>query len=180
MYRSPHLSFWHDNPDDAGMREKYQRRIERFKQIDAKSQPVLFVRAVASTNELLIVEELVKELTERFGCQAYLLLILDYQRNVHGPAFVRNVKGNLLLYFHKEQDRVPESSPYIKPVKDALLWAKGEKVDAKEFESISDVVTATDQTHWGYTASGSIRAFEDQVQVPTTFAAPSAAPLSKC
>merc|ERR1712176_1645744 len=52
MYRSKYHSFWHDNPDDPGTREKYLRRIARFKKIDASESPVLFVRAVASTDEL--------------------------------------------------------------------------------------------------------------------------------
>jgi hypothetical protein len=167
MYRSPHVSFWHDNPDDPGMRERYERRIERFHNIDARKQPVLFVRAVASTNEFRegLLEELLEELKERFGKKVFLLLIVDYQTKVQGPAFVKNVKGNLLVYFHKEEDRnaagLAQMAPYMKPVVDGLLWAKGEKMKhAKEFASMSDVASAVDPTHWGYTARSDVRAFE--------------------
>merc|ERR1712232_1452296 len=37
MYRSQYHSFWHDDPNDAGMRERYTRRIKRFWEIDANT-----------------------------------------------------------------------------------------------------------------------------------------------
>ncbi|CAE7658640.1 ACP5 [Symbiodinium necroappetens] len=56
-YRSYYHSFWHDDPTDPGMHERYQRRISRFNNIDATSKPVLFVRTVPTTQELKVVPE---------------------------------------------------------------------------------------------------------------------------
>jgi len=59
-FRSEYHSFWHDDPTQASMREKHDRRIKRFLEIDATSEPVLFVRAVAETDEINRAEELLE------------------------------------------------------------------------------------------------------------------------
>ncbi|CAJ1395983.1 unnamed protein product [Effrenium voratum] len=51
-YRDYFHSFWHDDPTDPGMHERYKRRIKRFNSIDARSEAVLFVRTIPSTSEL--------------------------------------------------------------------------------------------------------------------------------
>ena len=56
-YRSYYHSFWHDDPTDPGMHERYLRRIKRFNGIDASVKPVLFVRTIPSTLELEKVPE---------------------------------------------------------------------------------------------------------------------------
>lgn len=162
MYRSKYHSFFHDNPDDEGMRQRYSRRIDRFMHPDANSEPVLFVRAVASTNELRLVAELFAELVLRFGHTAHLLIILDYQTRMQGPAVVHSMTQNVLLYFHDKADREPMFAPYIKPVHEALLWAAGKPVKVKEFENLEAAVAATDPTNWGHIAHADIAAFEEQ------------------
>merc|ERR1711879_635159 len=131
------------------MRQKYARRMERFKNIDASKEPVLFVRAVASTRELQLAEELLEELTNRFGKQVHLLLILDYQKSAQGPVLVRGVKGRMMIYFHREEDREPQFAPYMMPVREALKWAAGKPINAKEFESVRDILKLTTPTDWG-------------------------------
>merc|ERR1711879_773514 len=98
MYRGCLHSFWHDNPTEPSMREKYQRRIARFNRIDAASQPVLFVRIAATTDELLRAQELLGELQKRFGEQAHLLLGLNFQEAVSGAAFVEG-HPKLMIYY---------------------------------------------------------------------------------
>jgi len=162
MYRSQHHSFWHDNPDDPAMRERYTRRIERFKAIDARGGPVLFVRAIASTEELKNIAELLHELTDRFGEQTHLLIIVDFQKRMQGPVVVDGLPGNILFYYHRNQDRQPAFAPYLEPIRVGLRWAAGKSVEAKSFGSMQEVIKATDRTDWGYTAHGNVRSFEDQ------------------
>jgi len=160
MYRSKHHSFWHDDPRDVGMRERYTRRIDRFKSIDATGDPVLFVRAANSTDELALAEEFVAELMQRFGQNALLLLILDFQQEVNGPAMVKGL-DNLLIYYHANADREPAAAPYMKPITAALQWASHRPVDAMQFESIGDAAKVATKTDWGFTAHGNLRAFEE-------------------
>eukprot|EP00927_Polykrikos_kofoidii_P000757 TRINITY_DN1028_c0_g1_i3.p1 TRINITY_DN1028_c0_g1~~TRINITY_DN1028_c0_g1_i3.p1 ORF type:complete len:461 (+),score=53.91 TRINITY_DN1028_c0_g1_i3:122-1504(+) len=149
MYRSQYHSFWHDNPDDPNMREKYARRIGRFQNIDASSHPVLFVRAAVSTDELADAEEFVQELHGRFGELAYLLLILDFQSKQQGLALVNSVRGNLLLYHHRAEDREPAVAPYMKPIEEALRWIVGSNSSATQFVDMRDAIDKTDTSDWG-------------------------------
>mmetsp|Transcript_72890 Transcript_72890/g.202220 ORF Transcript_72890/g.202220 Transcript_72890/m.202220 type:complete len:435 (-) Transcript_72890:32-1336(-) len=161
MYRSVNHSFWHDNPDDEDMREKYTRRISRFKAIDASTQPILFVRAIASTDELKMAEEFLLELTTSFGEQAHLLLIIDFQKRMRGAAFVNGIPRKLMLYFHTSKDRDPAFAPYMLPVVEGLKWASGQVITATAYQTLQDVFGVVDETHWGYTAHRNIRSFED-------------------
>merc|ERR1740130_1539777 len=79
MHRSFYHSFWHDDLQDDETFAKYRRRMDRFKAIDARSSPVLFVRSVPASDELRHTDKLYKELIERFGRCARLLLIIDFQ-----------------------------------------------------------------------------------------------------
>jgi len=162
MYRSKHHSFWHDDPDDAGMRERYTRRIQRFQAIDASTEPVLFVRAMASTDELALAGELSKELTERFGEKAHLLLIVDFQTRAQGPAIVRGLLGNVLLYYHRCEDREPSFAPYMKPITTALHWAAGKPINAMEMGSMAEATRVIEKTDWGFNAHGNVRSFEEE------------------
>lgn len=160
MYRSAYHSFWHDNPDDAGMRERYARRIQRFQAIDASQSPVLFVRAANGSEELALAEELLRELKSRFGPKAFLLYIIDYQCATTGAGAVRGLDG-LMLYFHRGPDRQPPTAPYKKPVAEALRWAAGQGIAATEFASLAGAVKACDYTRWGYIAHANEPAFEE-------------------
>jgi len=178
MYRSRYHSFWHDNPDDDGMRERYGRRIDRFENLfSITSQPVLFVRVVASTDELQLVEELLDEVTQRFGDHAHLLVILDFQMRISGPAIVLGTRGKMMLYYHAAEDREPAHAPYQKPVKVGLQWAAGKAVNCTTFGTMRDAIEMADKNAWGYTAHGGVRSFEDE---PIVFAAPTRISLRKC
>lgn len=160
MFRSKYHSFWHDNPNDNGMREKYTRRIARFKGIDAREKPVLFVRAANSTDELCLAGEVAGELARRFGPGARLLLIVDFQYLAQGPITVEELPENLLIYYHKKEDREPAFAPYMQPVKEGLLWAAGSQVHSTRFGSLKDLAKMTKPEDWGYRAHGDVDAFE--------------------
>jgi hypothetical protein len=89
MYRSHHHSFWHDDPTDPGMHERYERRFQRFRDIDASSRPVLFVRVAADAQaELAGAPDLAAELAARFGPRAALLLVLNFQEKRQGATLI--------------------------------------------------------------------------------------------
>lgn len=88
VFRSRTHSFFHDDLDDAGTKEKLQRRVDRFLGLGAESmardapRALLFVRSVASSSELQHVETLFDLLKERFECngrKVYLHVIIDSQ-----------------------------------------------------------------------------------------------------
>jgi len=165
MYRNYLHSFWHDDPTDPSMHEKYNRRIARFNSIDARSQHVLFVRVAAATDELLLATELLSELTKRFGERARLLLILNFQTKTSGPAFLENCR-NLILYFltpdaHKA-DNPNFCQPYAEPVRVALEWAVGRGQEkAVTFSSAEIALEAAEGDNWGFNGLGGLRAFEE-------------------
>merc|ERR1719456_880532 len=84
VYRSPTHSFWHDDIQDEGCREKLRRRISRFLGVssgEAQSaeRALLFVRGIAGSSELDRTEELFEALRDKFevnGRKVWLLLIL--------------------------------------------------------------------------------------------------------
>lgn len=160
-FRGYHHSFWHDNPTESSMQERYKRRIQRWKDIDARNSLVLFVRAAGVLpDELENAPELLHELQERFGENASLLLVLDFQRTAKGCAVVEG-HPNLFVYFlggdaHTEGD----FAPYSEPVKVAMDWTVGRPVEAMSFESLEAAVAVTDVTTWGLAGLGGLDAFE--------------------
>jgi hypothetical protein len=136
MYRSRYHSFWHDDPDDAGMHERYTRRIKRFGEIDAKSNPVLFVRAAVCTDEVMLAEELLAELQARFGPQARLLFLLDGR--VTRRAVIAE-KPDLLIYEIGDDVRSRGRAPFIQPVCDALDWVLGKPFPTEKFADVHEV-----------------------------------------
>lgn len=162
-YRSYYHSFWHDDPTDPGMHERYIRRIKRFNSIDAGSKPVLFVRTIPDTEELRHVPELLARLIERHGKLAYLLLIIDFQRTASGAALVEG-HPNLMFYYlagssHVDSEGLP-APPYGKPVNLALDWIVGRPIDAMQFVSIEKIIECADPTDWGLNGLGGLFAFE--------------------
>lgn len=163
MYRDRFHSFWHDDPEDPAMQEKYGRRIERFNQLDARSRPVLFVRSAAATEEVLRAAELVEVLVARFGKEARLLLILNFQEATTGAAFVKGVPNLMVYYLSPEVHRKtsPEfDKPFAGPVLAALDWALGRELEAASFESLSTAFAAADADGSGYNGLGGLDAFE--------------------
>lgn len=168
-YRSFYHSFWHDDPTDPGMHERYQRRIKRFNEIDANSRPVLFVRTIPTTDELHDLPELLELLMTRHGRQACLLLIIDFQSTVTGPATVNGFE-NLLVYYLAGSSNVDEEGlpapPYGGPIHLALDWIIGRPIEAMQFVSIEKIFECADKTHWGLNGLGGLWAFEDSPDGP--------------
>lgn len=161
MFRDWYHSFWHDDPTDKGMIERYKRRIDRFDHIGDHSRPLLFVRVAATTDELHKVLELLNELLARFGPALGLLVILNFQKTASGAAFVEGVP-NLLLYFLEGGVHArPGGVPYRKPVICGLDWMARKEFDAMRFPTLDHVLDCVDPTHWGFTGLGGLRAFED-------------------
>lgn len=166
MYRGYYHSFWHDDPTDPAMHERYGRRLIRFKNIDAHTMPVLFVRAVACSDELNQSVELLEELKARFGSLACLCLLIDFQTTAQGAALV-NGHPNLIVHFlsnsiHNNSD----GAPYGDAVKVAVSWAAGRPIAAMQFVDMETIIKCTDPTEWGLEGLGGFDSFESQPPAP--------------
>lgn len=162
-YRAPLHSFWHDDPRDASMHERYGRRIARFQNIDASSSAVLFVRVAGDTSEVRRAPELLHELESRFGAQAHLLLVLNFQEGTTGPALIQE-HGNLMVNLLDAKAHMRGSScfghPYVDPVLTALNWVVGRETDARMYATLQEVEQLATPTDWGERGLGGLQAFE--------------------
>lgn len=131
VYRDHLHSFWHDDLGDEQTMAKYRRRFARFKSLDASTKPILFVRSVAHTRELLLVDELLREITSLFGERAMLLVIVDFQRRTLGPVTLRDRKNLLVYYLPVDAHRDPGGAPYKEPLLCALDWLEGRPLEAQ-------------------------------------------------
>ncbi|CAK9036936.1 unnamed protein product [Durusdinium trenchii] len=168
-YRSYYHSFWHDDPTDPGMHERYKRRIKRFNEIDAESKPVLFVRTIPTTEELENVPALMDLLIKRHGKQAFLLLIIDFQKTAQGAAVVEGI-DNIMVHFlsgskHVNQEGLP-APPYGDAVNLALDWIVGRSVSVMQFENWESIMRCSDHTEWGLNGLGGLYAFELGLEAP--------------
>eukprot|EP00747_Dinoflagellata_sp_TGD_P193956 gnl/TRDRNA2_/TRDRNA2_60800_c0_seq1.p1 gnl/TRDRNA2_/TRDRNA2_60800_c0~~gnl/TRDRNA2_/TRDRNA2_60800_c0_seq1.p1 ORF type:complete len:543 (+),score=37.85 gnl/TRDRNA2_/TRDRNA2_60800_c0_seq1:49-1629(+) len=146
LYRAKTHSFCHDDPDDPETREKYTRRIHRL--LDMKDTgPLLFVRAIFETDELLHAGELMDLITSKFGKQGCLLLVVDFQREVGGPFVVQGF-NDLLVYFLKCGTHKGNKAPYQEPVECALSWARGDPLQAPVIDSLSHLYAMAEE--YGY------------------------------
>eukprot|EP00913_Durusdinium_trenchii_P023898 g22443.t1 len=113
MSRSHLHSFWHDDPADPEVRQAFETRFENFENLAKTGDTLLFVRVVATTAELGRAYELTQALSKKFGPQAALLLICDFQSKV-GPVMV-DAFDDLMVYF-LEADAHKDVAPYRKPI----------------------------------------------------------------
>ncbi|CAE8702067.1 unnamed protein product, partial [Polarella glacialis] len=161
MYRGHLHSFWHDDPDDPTMQEKYRRRIKRLFGMGQLALPggppghLLFVRAMASSEELPRAMELLGVLGALFGRQqVHLLLVLDFQNRFNGPALIAGSEPNLLVYFQSAEVHNaklgPERSPYAAATQLALDWVVGRPIQAHLFPNLPSLCEQTNDTFWGY------------------------------
>lgn len=126
VFRGSRHSFWHDDPTSPAMHERYDRRIARFLQMDASSRPVLFVRTVATTDEIPKTDRLVAALKALFGEKVRLLLIIDFQDSAQAGAYtVSGLEENLLLYYLDTANAESRSAPYCGAIRLGLHWAAG-------------------------------------------------------
>lgn len=171
IYRGKLHSFWHDNPDEESMHERYTRRIARLYGMSSKDRrkgqethPTLFVRVAASTDELPRIQELLDELTSIFGKEVFLLLILNWQVSFIGFASLSSIP-NLLVYFadssiHDREKQTVPGAPYAAAVQSGLQWAAGRPVKSVVFSELNLLLTKVDRNSWGYTGMGGLAAFE--------------------
>ncbi|CAE7747607.1 ACP5 [Symbiodinium pilosum] len=151
------------------MHERYRRRIDRFNKIDAKSKPVLFVRTIPTTDELKAVPE----------WQAYLLLIIDFQKTAEGAAVVEGIPAlqpvlacmsNIMVHYmagskHVNQEGLP-APPYGEAVQLALDWIVGRPVSVMQFDGWDTIIKCADRTEWGLNGLGGLYAFEQSLETP--------------
>mmetsp|Transcript_35105 Transcript_35105/g.76666 ORF Transcript_35105/g.76666 Transcript_35105/m.76666 type:complete len:625 (-) Transcript_35105:92-1966(-) len=175
IYRGYYHSFWHDNPNDPAMIERYQRRIARFMSIDARTKPVLFVRAACTSDELSEAGELLADLKALFGDSACLLLIVDFQKTAQGAAAVGGHPDLLVYYLSGDAHKEPDGAPYCKPILVALDWMVGRPIEAMQFVDLDTIVDCADETQWGLRGLAGLPAFEDE---PLRGREPGAAVLS--
>mmetsp|Transcript_104462 Transcript_104462/g.164957 ORF Transcript_104462/g.164957 Transcript_104462/m.164957 type:complete len:437 (+) Transcript_104462:90-1400(+) len=161
-FRSPIHSFWHDDPTVPAMRERYTRRINRFMSIDARSQPVLFVRSVASTDEIPRLLEVQQLLVSKFGPHAKLLAIVDFQGPpgpaAYGPCVLQGNDG-LLLYPLDTMNVASQAAPYGEAVLTALKWVIGQPIRTVKFASIQQFQALLVPNDWGMYGAGKVPAF---------------------
>jgi len=153
-FRSNFHSFWHDDPNVPAMRERYTRRIHRFLSIDARTKPVLFVRSVAHSSEIIQTGELLQLLLQKFGPQARLLLVVDFQSPTAAGAFRVDGLDNLMLYFLNTPSCTSQAAPYCEVLKLALEWAIGLPVSMGRFSSLAEAQRIAIPTDWGYYGGG--------------------------
>mmetsp|Transcript_42570 Transcript_42570/g.67953 ORF Transcript_42570/g.67953 Transcript_42570/m.67953 type:complete len:367 (-) Transcript_42570:132-1232(-) len=88
VYRCHTHSFWHDNIEDLGTRQKLWRRIQRFLSLatdsaHASPRKLLFVRTAVTSEELDDSETLYRALEQHFGNagrEVWLLIICEDQQ----------------------------------------------------------------------------------------------------
>jgi len=162
VYRGFYHSFWNDNPSSPDMHQKYLRRIERFNKIDARSKPVLFVRAVATSDELLHVQDLSRKLQARFGPLAHLLVLVDYQRTTQGAAFLQGHPQLMIQFLKPEVQYENDGGPYKEAVRKALDWVVGRGGEKSIiFQSPQHLADAANKTRWGLNPLSGVDPFED-------------------
>mmetsp|Transcript_3073 Transcript_3073/g.7871 ORF Transcript_3073/g.7871 Transcript_3073/m.7871 type:complete len:295 (-) Transcript_3073:154-1038(-) len=142
LYRHYQHSFWHDDPTDSSMQEKYTRRIERLRNLDGHSSTVLFVRAAVQPNELLASSRFLKLLEEKFGPNVKLMHILLKQGRLKGPAQIKNLP-NLLVWYHDSEGQ-PAQAAFTDAVKEGLNWAVDRQMHVLSLNSPEEAVSWAD------------------------------------
>jgi hypothetical protein len=156
-FRSRHHGFWHDDPTLRETHEKYNRRFARMLSINAHSQPVLFVRLAATSEEIRTVDKFMGHLTSQFGPRAYLLLIIDCQgANAPGPCTVKGL-DNLLIHY---LDGCSGITKFCGPVDTALDWAAQRQVQVLQVQDLEAASNLAKPVTPGYYGMGGMPAFE--------------------
>lgn len=134
VYRSETHSFWHDNLDDPGEQEKLCRRVKRFQELayDAEGRALLFVRAVARSEELAETEAVFDLLRAHFtsqGRRVFLLVIVEGQ-SLTGPIYHSGREGVLFwaqgTYTGKLVPDLNTPKPHEAAIAFAVRWILGD------------------------------------------------------
>lgn len=163
MFRGQDHSFWHDDPTQDNMKERYDRRIERFGRIDAQQQPVLFVRSCAASSELAECATLSRLLIEKFGRLAHLLLVIDFQGDDACGACVVDNMPNVMLHF-LDTTKENATAPYGKAVITALDWVIQRPVAIHRMATLEVAVSIVKPTAWGLHGTGAVVAFDSAIK----------------
>lgn len=131
-FRGPGHSFWHDNIEDPDVQIKLERRIDRFLQLGASSRQIMFVRALATYDELAEADDLYAELLSKFGSddtEVYLLVIVCMQ-DVNGPVKSDQSPGLFIFQLGKQAHGsavdADGPAPFCEPIKWALKHIQGQ------------------------------------------------------
>jgi hypothetical protein len=156
-FRSKQHGFWHDDPTLQETRNKYNRRFARMLAIDARSQPVLFVRLAATSEEIRSVDELLSHLISQFGPSACLLLIVDLQgANAPGPCTVKGLDNLLIHYINGGSG----TTKFCEPIDNALDWAACKPVRSMQVQDLGAAWNLAKAVTPGYYGMGGMPAFE--------------------
>jgi len=156
-FRSKQHGFWHDDPTLEETHEKYHRRFARMLAIDARSQPVLFVRLAATSDEIRNVNELLTQLMSQYGPHACLLLIVDLQgANAPGPCTVQGL-DNLLIHYIDGGSGITK---FCDPVDNALDWVACKPVRSAQLQDLGVAWNLAKPVTPGYYGMGGLPAFE--------------------
>eukprot|EP00746_Dinoflagellata_sp_MGD_P161514 gnl/MRDRNA2_/MRDRNA2_88695_c0_seq1.p1 gnl/MRDRNA2_/MRDRNA2_88695_c0~~gnl/MRDRNA2_/MRDRNA2_88695_c0_seq1.p1 ORF type:complete len:530 (+),score=76.62 gnl/MRDRNA2_/MRDRNA2_88695_c0_seq1:99-1592(+) len=130
VFRSQNHSFWHDNIELAADREKLWRRVRRFMSLsdtgggDSQQRTLLFVRSLAGTQEISLVETLYEVLKDQFGKngrKVVLLVIIENQAKV-GPILHQRQDGIIFWVQPTFQGSLSPDGSTPAPYEDAVAF----------------------------------------------------------
>eukprot|EP00440_Ansanella_granifera_P052809 gb/GFBE01057259.1/.p1 GENE.gb/GFBE01057259.1/~~gb/GFBE01057259.1/.p1 ORF type:complete len:855 (+),score=207.07 gb/GFBE01057259.1/:1-2565(+) len=174
MCRSHMHSFWHDDPADPKVRDMFERQIDHFDSLALGGETLLFVRAAATEAELLRAGEIMQAVSKKFGEQAALLLICDFQSSVQGPHFMEGYED--LMVYYLEAGAHSEKAPYKKPIETALDWLSGNEFQAAHAADCKALYALAQPTSWGHAGLGGLHAFEGLISTSGTAEGPEFSP----
>jgi hypothetical protein len=158
MYRHRFHSFWHDDdPRNESTRTKYRRRFDNLHALAHGPSSLLFVRAVATTEEIGRAPDLLRIIHARFPGSG-LLLLVDDQYYADG-AFVVETCRDVLVYFIKPAESKTIIA-YRRAIQSALKWMRGREFSAGLAPNFEAMQNFTTESHWGYKGFGELDAFE--------------------
>jgi len=159
VYRSNTHSWWHDDPRDPAVREKFTRRVRRLREMQAVNRPILFVRHAATTDEIPMVGMLMQALLQRFGRESRLLFLVSAQdAAAQGPYLVDGMP-NLLLFLTPIANG---KATFCAPVSAALNWISnsGQLPNCRRLQSLS-AIPGLKPAHQGMFGMGGLEAFDN-------------------
>jgi len=159
--RGYYHSFWNEDPAEPSTREKYRCCFERLEQLRDGSKICLFVRVIASTDELEHANALAEAIQMRFGEKAGLLLIVDFQTNLTGPSIISSQHGMLVYLLGADAHVTCKDAPYCEPIQSGLAWVAGQPLQACIFPDIARLRQVVTSDMHGLDGPGGLRAFAD-------------------
>mmetsp|Transcript_37512 Transcript_37512/g.67883 ORF Transcript_37512/g.67883 Transcript_37512/m.67883 type:complete len:501 (+) Transcript_37512:39-1541(+) len=160
-FRGTGHSFWHDDIRRPDVHEKLKRRIDRLLTLSETSPSMLFVRALATTDELAFADELYAELVRKFrrdACQQVHLLVIVCNQKRDEPLTSAASKG-LLIYTLTPNAFAnaagdSEAAPFCKAVSWALQWLSGQSSEPREVPDASWLLSSGEVTPDSYGLDG--------------------------